>query len=658
MPFGPLVHSAMDTAGGEPGVWVPLRVLRQLPLPFAAYHQLITSLRGRGRAAPEDPLLAELAEASATALREALERSDPEEALAAHDLLLGDVAALVAVRPELAAVLWPRYGDLLGQLTIQVHGRVMPQQGERADAEAAWRRGDAALCLRMARALEQGLAQPWEVPDWLPVLEQQLVQHGALAGQHGSGNDPAAAGICLDLFLRLAQLVDPVPDWVAQACRRAMGQVIEALPPAGAMGEDDLALLVERVGRLPVAAEQRPAFDAALLRARFSLELMQQGRGAGGRAAAAGLEVLEPEWLDDGDGPGGSVPPPPLRLVATVGDAVVADPENGLEIFSLAPYLDGDGDGAMAALEVFLEPWQGGERRSVHPIASLVESLAGQGPLPGPPLMGAALAVLRRGAALWQERLAAQIDPLPAVDWGAAGLVVELDPLELAVLGHARGAADPLEEALAELRRRHHDTDFWEAPAGGPVTPELGALEALRRFELEAGFYSTTHAPLESLRQWAQPALQGLLPAQVWSAEPATQGLWLPWGLEGIGRLRQPPSGRGLLERLGGEEVVAVAAGTAALQEAHRAGRLFAGEAFGLRCLETPESRHPQRPAAGFASSLETLVAVVEALYRERPFTVLLAGGGAYRLPLAQAIASRFGVLAVVVATPLAEWLR
>jgi hypothetical protein len=290
------------------------------------------------------------------------------------------------VRPELAKVLWPRYGDLLGQLTIQVHGRVVPTEGERADAEAAWRRGDAALCLRMARALEQGLAQPWEVPDWLPVLEQQLVQHGALAGQHGSGHDQAAAGICLDLFQRLAQLVDPVPDWVAQACRRAMGQVIEALPPAGAMGEDDLAMLVERVGRLPVAAEQRPAFDAALLRARFSLELLQQGRGAGGRAAAAGLEVLEPEWLDDGDDPGGSVPPPPLRLVATVADAVVADPEHGPEIFSLAPYLDGDGDGAMAALEVFLEPWQGGERRAVHPVASLLESLADQGPLSGMPL--------------------------------------------------------------------------------------------------------------------------------------------------------------------------------------------------------------------------------------------------------------------------------
>jgi hypothetical protein len=70
-----------------------------------------------------------------------------------------------------------------------------------------------------------------------------------------------------------------------------------------------------------------------------------------------------------------------------------------------------------------------------------------------------------------------------------------------------------------------------------------------------------------------------------------------------------------------------------------------------------PQSRHPQRPAAGFEYSLEALVAAVEALYQERPFTVLLAGGGAYRLPLAQTIGSRYGVLAVAVATGLAAWL-
>jgi hypothetical protein len=180
----------------------------------------------------------------------------------------------------------------------------------------------------------------------------------------------------------------------------------------------------------------------------------------------------------------------------------------------------------------------------------------------------------------------------------------------------------------------------------------------LRRFELEAGFYATTQAPLESLRQWARPALQALLRAQVWSVDATTHDLWQHWGQPG--QWRQPPRGSELLERLGGAEVLMVGEGpesTEALLEAHRAGRLFPGGAFGLRCLAVPQSRHPQRPAAGFEYSLEDLVAAVEALYQERPFTVLLAGGGAYRLPLAQVMLSRYGVLAVAGATGLAAWL-
>lgn len=539
----------MDPAGGEPMLRVPLRLLRELALPYPAYHQLIAALRPEAGGAGEDPLLAELAEASATALRQALEQRQLEAALAAHDDLQGHVIELAAARPELAAVLWQRYGDLLGQLTIQVHERVIPRDGATPDFGAAERATDGALCQRMAEILEAAAAQPWAMPDWLPVLEQQLVQHGALAWQKKLSAEAAAAGPCLDLFLRLGQLLDPVPAWVEQGCRTAMGTAIEALPPAGALAEPELALLVARVGRLPVAPEQRAAFDAALLRARFSLELLQQGHGTVGRPAAEGLEVLEAEWLEEDD----------------------------------------------------------------------------EAPAPS----------------------------LPAVEWRPGALVVELDALELQLLRHAEGPAELLEEALAELRRRHHDSDFWGAAAGEP-----GPLEVLRRFELEAGFYAATQAPLDSLRQWARPALQALLQAQVWSNAAASHDLWRPWGQPG--QWRRPPGGRELLEQLGGGEVLLVGEtpdASEVLLAAHRAGRLFAGGAFGLRCLAVPESRHPHRPAAGFEASLEALLAAVEALYAERPFTVLLAGGGAYRLPLAQAMVSRYGVLAVAGATGLAAWL-
>lgn len=651
----------MDSAGGdrgESGLWVPLRVLRQLDLPPAAHHRLIAALRSEtAGGAPEDPLLAELTELGAAALREALERRDREAALTAHDHLLAHVIELAAARPEVAVVLWQRYGDLLGQLTVQVHGQVIPRDGQTPEFGAPERAGDGTLCLRMAEVLERAAPHPWPVPDWLPVLEQQLVQHGALAFQQRIGTDRAAAAPCLDLFLRLSRLLDPLPDWVAVGCRSAMARVIEGLPGAGGIRASELALLVARVGRLPVAAERRPAFEAALLRARFSLELMHQGRGAAGRAASEGGEVLEAEWLDDDDdGGGAAAAQPPLRLVATA-----ADPLQERDVFSLEPFLTGDGEGATAALEAFLEPWLSSDRPADPPITSLLESLDGADLPPG----DEALMVLRRAATLWQERLGAQVAPLPAVEWRPGGLVVELDPLELMVLRHAGGAAEPLEEALAELRRRHHDDAFWAAavPGAGTATEAVqalpGALEVLRRFQLEAGFYATTQAPLDSLRHWARPALQALLQSQVWSADVATQGLWLPWELQGRpGRLRQPPQGSTLLELLGGAEVVLVGHGCEALEEAHRAGRLFTGGAFGLRCLEVPESCHPHRPAAGFERSLEALLAAVETLYRERPFTVLLATGGAYRLPLAQAIGSRFGVLAVVGASPLVGWLE
>ncbi len=645
--------------GGEPGVWVPLRVLRQLDLPPAAQHRLIAALRAEtAGGASGDPLLTELTELGAAALREALERRDGEAALAAHDPLLEHVIELAAARPEVAAVLWQRYGDLLGQLTVQVHGQVIPRDGQTPDFGAPERAGDGLLCLRMAQVLERAAPHPWPVPDWLPVLEQQLVQHGALAYQQRIGTDGAAAGPCLDLFLRLSRLLDPLPDWVAVGCRGALARVIEGLPGAAALSAGELALLVARVGRLPVAAERRPAFEAALLRARFSLELLQQGRGAAGGAPS---EVLEAEWLDDDDDGGGAAAAlPPLRLVATA-----ADPSQEREVFSLAPFLAGEGEGATAALEAaleaFLEPWHNSGRPADHPITSLLESLGDGGLPPG----DEALMVLRQAAALWQERLGAQVGALPAVEWRPGALVVELDPLELMVLRHAGAAAEPLEEALAELRRRHHDDAFWaaELPDAASATEAdaalPGALEVLRRFQLERGFYATTQAPLDSLRHWARPALQALLQAQVWSADVATQGLWLPWELQGRpGRLRQPPQGSALLELLGGAEVVLVGHGCEAQLEAHRSGRLFLDGAFGLRCLEVPESRHPHRPAAGFEQSLEALLTDVEALHRERPFTVLLATGGAYRLPLAQAIGSRFGVLAVAGASPLVGWLE
>ena len=614
----------MNSAGGEPGVRVPLRLLASLDLPPAALRKLLT----------------QVTELAAGTLRRTLEEGDLDGALAAHDDLAGAVEALVSACPELASGLWSRYGELLGQVAALAHGAVF-SQGKAARPLSPEQ--EAALCWRLARMLERGLARPWSAPDWLPVLEQQLVQHGALAWQRRHGEGPEAQERCLDLFLRLAQLQDPVAPWVEQACRAGMEALGVQVLGHGAPQDSDLVALARRLERFPVAEEKREPFDAALLRARLSLELLQAGlRTPSSRSER--LEVVEAEWLDrDGEEPTAQEP---LRLILEAG-------LDGPEAFSLAPFLDGDTEGAGIALEAFLTS-SPGEAAARQPVPSLRAGLAQRGlPMDEPTLM-----VVRAAAAAWQEALGDRLLPLEPVAWAAGVLAVELDPLELALLWHLSRSPEAVEEALGELRRRHHDRDFWSA-AGVEIFPALcPVLEVLRRFQLEGGFYTSSHAPMESLQRWAQPALQALLQAQVWHGEAGHQALWLPWGVAGAGSLRRSPQFQGLLERLGGQELMVVSEHGEAIREAHQAGRLFLGEPFGLRCVTPPASRHPQRPAAGYELSLEGLVEVVEQAYQERPFELMIVDCGAYRLPLAQAVVSRYGVTTLCTADGMAGWLN
>ncbi|WP_216899875.1 hypothetical protein [Synechococcus sp. CCY 9618] len=607
---------------------MPLRLLGQLDLPAEVHRRLLT----------------QLTELAAGTLRRSLEEGALDGALAAHDDLAAAVTALATLRPELEASLWPRYGELLAQLVALAHGALF-REGETAVLMSPQQ--EASLCWRLAGMLEGGLARPWSPPEWLPVLEQQLVQRGALAWQERREEGPEARERCLDLFLRLAQLQDPVAPWVAQACREGMEAVAGTVLTQATPDEASLAALAQRLERLPVAEEQRQAFETALLRTRLSLELMQAARRQA-RTGAEALEVVEPEWLDRDDGE----PParPLLRLILESGDG-------GLEpqTLSLAPFLDGDGEGAVLAVERFLASAPP-HAAAGQPVPDLQAGLAAR----GLPMGEDTLMVLRAAAAAWQEALGERLVPLEPAVLATGALMVELDPLELALLWHLSRSPEQVEEALGELRRRHHDGDFWNAAAveAFPALPE--ALEVLRRFQLQGGFYTSSHAPMESLQRWAQPALQALLQAQVWSGSAGTQALWLPWGAEGGGSLRHSPDAEGLLERLGGQEVLVVSEHGEAIREAHLAGRLFRGEPFGLRCLTPPASRHPQRPAAGFEMSLEGLIEAVDQAFRDRPFALVLADCGAYRLPLAQAVVSRYGVMSVGIAGGLpgiAAWL-
>ncbi|MFY8149371.1 MAG: hypothetical protein ACOVNL_09165 [Prochlorococcaceae cyanobacterium] len=619
--------SAAEAAG--PGVWLPLGKLRSLPLSAEVLVALLEELRSTSWPEPMSlaspaRLAAEAANLLSEQLREALEHHPPAECLARLERLERQVNTLVALQPAQAATLWERFGALQAQVIARTHGAVFcAEEDLRPRAEER-----AALCWQALQRLQGAYDRPWLPPEWLPVLEQQLVQEGALLWETQPGDE--APERCLDLYLRLAELLDPVPEWVLGECRRRMESGLNAVLEGDDIDARQLVPWLARLQRIPVAEERSASFEAAILRARLSLELLQIGPRP---RMGPPLELVEAEWLGEA----------PLQLV-------VANSETPAEgCFNLAPFLDGDLEGAQAALEAFLAEEAQPEREALEPITSLLEGLA-QEPRALP---ASAAAVLASIAGQWQRNLQQALPPPEEVNW-LEGAVVELEATELQLLQLLVEQRQGVEEALLELRRRHHDTAFWdveERPEPGvPATP----LEVLREFHRRGGFYPSSHAPMESLLRWAQPALAALGSSTGWSEDAEVAALWLPLkcgngplaGMPGTAKVARAALAE-LLEGLAGQEVVFVGHAGEAWRQAHRQGELFSGEAFGLRCLEGPASRHPKRPAAGFEDSLAECLEAVEALQRERPFGVLLADCGAYRLPLAVAMRQRFGIRTV-----------
>ncbi|QPN65824.1 hypothetical protein [Synechococcus sp. CBW1006] len=623
-------------------MWLPLAQLRALPLSPGALLALLNDLQRTpqrsGPIATAEELLLEIANLTTQQLRRALDERELEQALEALEALRQHVKALVAAQPEKAEPFWSRYGELLAQVAVRVHGAVFGTDGEAA-LEGERRAG---ICWDVSQALEAAASLPLVPPEWLPVYEQQLVQEGALAWRDRS--EAEAGERSLDLFLRLAELLDPAPEWVTLACRDLLQARLEPLLQEAELDGEALGPVLERLARLRVLPERQEAFAAAVLRAKLALELIQIQRGTGRQD---GLELVEAEWLDaDVDPPGRPEASLPLELVLWGSQA-----DSEQHSFDLAPFVDGDLEGAAAALEAFLED----QRRASQPAQRAALSLQRCLQQGDATLRLTGVAVLSQAAQQWQKALETRCQPLPAVAW-RQGMVVELEPIELVLLLQLQQRRPALEEALVAMRRRHHDTAFWqEANPEGPMA--LWSAEAvLREWHRAGGFYASSHAPIESLLRWAQPALAALQQAQGWSAEASSQALALPL-LEAGGIVATPGEGS-LAESLGGLEVVYVGARWEAVQRAHRDGQPFVGEAFGLRCLPGPSSCHPMRPAAGFEDSLADCGSAVEQLHQQRPFDVLLAECGAYRLPLALAMQQRFGVRTVCGGGSVADWLQ
>ena len=654
-------------------MWLSLEKLRELPLSSEVRLALLEDLQASPL--PGTPLaqvLGEMAELRLRACEEAYQRQAWSEALDHHDGLLELVDRLVDLAPGHRDAFWGRYGELLAFFTVAVHGDVTHQQ---ADVTQRARRAD--LAWQMAQRLRRAGDLPIQPPDWLAVHEEQLVQNGVLLCSDllttaQPSEDPPWDDLhqrTVDLVLHLQNLLDPPPEWLEQMLRKLIERQVSAVMAVDPPDPTQLAGLLANLEALPVGADRAEPFAVALTRVRLSLDLLApelrlSAQPAEPRAAADGAAVpleaaeaapdprvpavaeengvAELVWLEGGDEAGGEKQGSPLQLdLQPLLEVAFEQIDEALDDFCWHLPKGSRALPAATALSRALDPrWRTGLRLEVPAFERLAYL-----------------------AASWQRRLAERLEPLPQHDW-RYGLLVELAAGELDVLQPLLAAPQQLEPVMAQLRREHHQESLWQQRQEVPWMQCPPPLEALRRLHVDGGFYARSHEPMQSLRSWGREVALALAEAELWTDDAGCLGRWLAVAQElvlsqqGPGpELGRPPLPEQLLGDRGGLEVIYVGDGAAAVQEAHRAGRCFRGQPFGLRVLEGPQSLWPARPSGGFEQSLAVLLENVDALYRQRPFDVLLADCGAYRLPLLRAVHQRYGVAAMGSGRPMAQWL-
>ncbi|MFZ0408880.1 MAG: hypothetical protein WAM11_12335 [Cyanobium sp.] len=672
----------------EAGLWLSIQKLRELPLSREARLALLQDLQTSpltGTALA--PLLGDMAELRLRFCEEAYQQGAWNEALEHHDALVELVSRLVAIAPGHGPSFWARYGELLAFFTVAVHAEATPQC-----SDASERASRVDLAWQFSQRLSRAAALPIQPPDWLLVHEQQLVQAGMFFC-----SDLLAAGYtavdlptellqqrAFDLAVHLQQLLDPTPEWLEERLRDLIESQVRDVLAVDRPEPRTLAALLANLEKLPQPLERREPLETAFTRARLSLELLapelKLSVPAASVPAASVPAVAAPTMAVQIESRRSSEPdlgrasqePTSLQQAARepaslesvgVADLIWLEPgatASPLQL-DLGPLLLAEFDQIEAALDDFCWHLPRGSR--ARPAAAALPLALEPRWRAGQRLEAGAFERMAYLAAAWQRRLSERLEPLPTHDW-QNGLMLELSANELAVLAPLLAAPQQLDGVLSELRREHRNPEFWQRRQEVQWMECPPPLEALRRLHVEEGFYARSHEPLESLQIWGREVVQALSEAELWTDDAGCLGLWLAVAQElvisqrgALPELGMPPQPEQLLSELGGLEVVYVGDQAAAVREAHRAGRCFRGEPFGLRVMEAPESLWPDRPATGFEQSLAVLLEGVDVLYRQRPFAVLMADCGAYRLPLLRAVHQRYGVAALSSGRPMARWL-
>ena len=569
---------------------------------------------------------------------------------------------------------------LLVQLVVDLHQAVFADQ----PPEPAER---GALCYRAYGLLQdhRGLAEA--LPEWMESLEEQLVREGGLVLRELSQQDQGDVlqrRQALELLLHLGRLHQPVPEWIVLAQRELLEPEVALLPEPEAIER-----LLAWLPGLALEAEAQAGVELACLRARAALELLEHQHkprpaqiqspppvepppvaSASFQNCSDLLRYLQLESANWMRSHGGGEGPVELALVLKPGEPAVQQQAQRLSL-NLAPLM------AFAAVEqldqllpAFFEPL-GAEHSArfrlqepnsaVSEALSAVWSAGGQlAPRVFPGLVYAAELWSRCGG---EQGLGAALQPwsLPVAELRPGGTLLRPGNVELAALQSVLFQGDRLEEALVEIRRHHHDRTWMEQRSERWWMDPSDPLENLRRLHTNAGFYASSHAPMESLQRWSQASLAALLSGPVlFGNDSITRMLWpvaqqLQQQNGRVLPLVQWPGPQAFYNFIAGQEVLMVTPLAAELEAHHRSGRAFelftslTIRPYGLRAITAPMSVYPNRPASGFEDSLQRCLDQIERAYQQKPFAVFTAAAGAYGLPLCEAVHRRFGVACVYI---------
>jgi hypothetical protein len=672
-----------------PGLWLPIEQLLTLPVDAEARAQLWRLALGQVDGPDSSTLRVSLARHCGQA---AVEASSEGQWAVADDQLQEAVqhyAAIAQLRPERRPAAQQELAGLLGRLIADLHACVHAEEPPPPQERGA-------LCWRGYRLALRHRALGVEREPWLEGLEEQLVREGGLTLRQLATDPEQPSGPAdlqrwrqqgLDLLLHLCTLHDPCPEWIGLAVRELL--VIELEPLQAGLAEslqpEALRQLIGWLSRVPVEPAQAEALAVALERARLSLDLLERGLGPQPKpqpqpavqvevASSLPIRFAEPGelarhlqlesagWMRQH---AGGQAPVRLNLCLDPQLPPMQQQPDALTL-NLAPLLEfPELEQLDRLLPAFFTPLQGdsGARfRLQEPNGTVYAALTSLWQQGGS-LASDLFPALIYATELWSrcggaEGLGADLEPwqLPVAELRPGATLLRPGNVELAALQSVLQQPEALDEALVEIRRHHHDRSWMERRSELWWVQPDDVLENLCRLHTNAGFYASSHAPLESLQRWSQATIAALLAGPVLFGNDSIVRMFLPVAQAlqrqsgRVPQLVQWPGPQAFYNFLADQEVLFVTPLAAEVEAHHRSGKAFALfsdvriRPYGLRCTSAPMSVYPNRPARGFEDSLERCLEQVDRVHRQRPFTVFTAAAGAYGLPLCQAVHRRYGV--------------